>query len=122
VRRDTCGVITLPSYSLAWIWLTASIAAESIGNMALKHSQGFSLWLPTLTAGGCFMLAIWLMSLSMKQLGMGLSYAVWAGSGTALTVLIGVLHYGEPLPSLRLVGLLLVVAGVVVLNLSARAV
>ena len=104
----------------AWSWLAASIAAEVIGTVGLRHSDGFSKLLPTALAGSGYVLAVWLMSLSLKQIEMGLAYAIWAAGGTAITALIGMSFYGESTSALRLTGLALVVAGVVVLNLESR--
>lgn len=106
--------------SFAWLLLAASIAAEVCGNVALRHADGFSRLLPAAAAGCCFLIAVGLMSLALRRLEMGLTYAVWAGCGTALTAAVGMAAYGEPVTALRLGGLGLVVAGVVLLGLGAR--
>ncbi len=58
------------------------------------------------------------MSVSVRQLEMGLAYAVWAGVGTALTAMVGMLWFGEAFHVARLMGLAFIVLGVVCLNLN----
>lgn len=111
----------LEAKSLAWLWLAASVLSEVAGTVALRQSEGFSRVVPAVVAGACYVLAVWWMSLAMKHIGMGVTYAVWAGSGLGLTALLGAALFDEPLSGLRLAGLALVVAGVVTLSLAASA-
>jgi small multidrug resistance pump len=60
------------------------------------------------------------MSIAVKQLEMGLAYAVWAGVGTALTAMLGMIWFGEASSVSRFAGLGCIVFGVVALNISAR--
>ncbi|MDO9005617.1 MAG: multidrug efflux SMR transporter [Aquabacterium sp.] len=103
----------------AWLLLAASVLAEVVGTIALRYAEGFTRLLPSLACGLCYAVAIWLMSLSVKQLGVGLTYAVWAASGTALIAIVGMIWFGEPTQPLRLAGLGCIVLGVIALNLSA---
>ena len=105
---------------VSWLLIGVSVVSEVAGTIALKHSEGFSRLLPAALAGSCYVFAVWLMSIAMKQLEMGLTYAVWAASGTAVTAVVGMAIYGEPATVFRLLGLGLVVGGVVVLNLGTR--
>lgn len=104
----------------AWLFIAVSVVAEVLGTVALKHSDGFSKLLPSGTAAACYALAIWLMAVAMRQLDMGITYAVWAASGTALTALVGIALYGEQLSSIKALGLICVVGGVVMLNLGGH--
>jgi small multidrug resistance pump len=60
------------------------------------------------------------MAVAMRQLEMGITYAVWAASGTAATALVGIAFYGEQMGYLKALGLVCVVAGVVMLNLGGQ--
>lgn len=107
--------------ALARLLLAASIAAEVVGTIALRYADGFTRLWPSLAVGSLYTLVIWLMSLSVRHLEVGLAYAVWAGVGTALTaVVVGMLWFGEAFHSTRLIGLAFVVAGVICLNLDWR--
>lgn len=108
------------SHALAWLLLAASIAAEVAGTVSLRYANGFTRLLPSLAVSSLYALAIWLMSVSVKHLEVGLAYAVWAGVGTALTALVGMLWFGEASHATRLVGIAFIVIGVVCLNLDLR--
>jgi small multidrug resistance pump len=104
----------------AWLLLAASVLAEVLGTVALRHANGFTRIGPSVVTAVCYAGAIWLMSWSVRQLDMGLAYAVWAASGTALVAVVGMVCFGEATSPWRLVGLGLIVLGVVALKLSAR--
>jgi small multidrug resistance pump len=104
--------------SIAWLILAASVVSEVVGTIALKHSNGFTNWAATLGAALSFLLAIWLMSLSLKHIEMGITYSVWAGSASAAIAVIGIVLYGESFAAIKLIGLVMVVLGVVALNLN----
>lgn len=108
-----------PSLS-AWLLVAASVVAEVIGTVALKYSDGFSRLVPSGTAAACYALAIWLMAVAMRQLDMGITYAVWAASGTAATALVGIAFFGEQAGIIKMLGLVFVVGGVVMLNLGGQ--
>lgn len=105
--------------SFAWLMLAASVLAEVLGTLALRHADGFTKPLPSTAAMLCYGGAIWLMSISLKHLEMGLTYAVWAGSGTALTAALGMIWFGESFGQLRMAGLGCIVLGVIALSLSS---
>jgi small multidrug resistance pump len=111
----------MSSHLLAWAVLAASVVSEVAGTVALKRSQGFTRLAPAAMAGTCYVLAVWLMAVAMRQLAMGITYAVWAACGTAATALIGVAFYSERLSAVQLLGLAFIVAGVVLLSLQPRA-
>ncbi|WP_332741583.1 DMT family transporter [Hydrogenophaga sp.] len=105
---------------LAWLLVAISVIAEVVGTVALKYSDGFSRLLPSGAAAACYALAIWLMAVAMRQLDMGITYAVWAASGTAATALVGIAFFGEHMGTVKALGLVCVAAGVVMLNLGGQ--
>ncbi|RZJ14222.1 MAG: multidrug efflux SMR transporter [Haliea sp.] len=107
--------------TLSWLVLGASVICEVLGTVALKHSTGFTKLLPAAAAGLFYLLAVWLMAIAMKRLEMGMTYAVWAASGTAITAAVGIMVYGEGASPAKLAGLALVVAGVVLLSSAGNA-
>lgn len=104
-----------------WLLLMCSIVAEVAGTLLLKASHGLTRLWPTLSMGVCYLLAIWLMGLVSKKLEIGLTYAVWAGVGTAATALLGVWIFNEGASLMKVLGVGFIVAGVVLLNLSQSA-
>jgi small multidrug resistance pump len=104
---------------LAWLLVSVSVVSEVAGTLALKHSQGFTKIVPSAVSACSYILAIWLMSLAMRQLEMGITYAVWAASGAAITAALGIAVYGESATASKLIGLVLVVLGVFLLSLQS---
>jgi small multidrug resistance pump len=105
---------------IAWLILIASILFEVFGMLSLKHSNGFANLLPTAGAISCFLMSIWLMSLSLKQIEMGITYAVWAAVSTAIIAIVGIAFYAESISNLKITGIMLIIIGVVLLNLSTK--
>ncbi|MFB4425344.1 multidrug efflux SMR transporter [Streptomyces sp. QL37] len=98
--------------------LAAAIAAEVAGTTAMKYSEGFTrLWPSLITVVG-YVLAFALLAQTLKTLSIGTAYAIWAGTGTAAVAAIGILWMGESASLVKLAGIALVVAGVVVLNVG----
>jgi small multidrug resistance pump len=104
----------------AWLLIAASVVAEVVGTVALKHSDGFSKLIPSGAAAACYALAIWLMAVAMRRLDMGITYAVWAASGTAGTAIVGIAFYGEHVSGIKVLGLICVIGGVAMLNLGGH--
>ena len=101
----------------AWLSLAVAILAEVIGTSALKASEGFSRLLPSVMVVGGYGIAFYFLSLTLKQIPVGIAYAVWSGAGTVLITLIGLLVFRQKIDLAGVVGIALIVAGVLVLNL-----
>jgi small multidrug resistance pump len=101
----------------AWISLGVAITAEVIGTSALKASEGFSRLLPSMVVVAGYGVAFYFLSLTLKQIPVGIAYAVWSGAGTVLITLIGLLVFRQKIDLAGVVGIALIVAGVLVLNL-----
>lgn len=98
--------------------LAAAITAEVAGTTAMKYSEGFTrLWPSLITVVG-YLLAFSLLAQTLKTMSMGTAYAIWAGIGTAAVAVIGMLFMGESGNLVKVAGIVLVIAGVVVLNLG----
>ncbi|MEW2443279.1 DMT family transporter [Micromonospora marina] len=103
---------------MAYLFLLGAITAEVIGTSLLKATDGFTRFWPTLGLAVAYLSAFGLLSLAVKDIPVGVAYAVWSGLGTAAIVAIGAAFLGEPLSVTKVVGAALVIAGVVVLNLG----
>ncbi|MFF5501589.1 DMT family transporter [Streptomyces roseolus] len=98
--------------------LAGAIAAEIIATTSMKYSEGFSrLWPSLITAAG-YLIAFALLAQALKTLQVGTAYAIWSGVGTAAVAGIGILFLGETLNLAKIAGIVLIVAGVAVLNLG----
>ena len=106
---------------MPYFWLILAILLEVTAITCMKLSAGFTRVLPAVLMfvfyGGCFAC----LTLCIKRLDVSVAYAIWSGLGTAAIASIGILWFKEPLTALRLVGLILVLAGVAALQLSNPA-
>jgi small multidrug resistance pump len=101
-----------------WALLAVAILLEVVGANALKASRGFSEPLAVLVFLLAYGPTYYLAGQVFKRLPIGIVYAIWAGAGTALTALTGVVLYGEALGPPQLLGIGAIIAGVVVLQLN----
>jgi small multidrug resistance pump len=105
-----------------WIFLTVAIVSEVIATSALKASEGFSrLWPSAIVAVG-YAAAFYFLSLTLRTIPIGVAYAIWSGAGVALIALISWAIFGQSLDLPGIIGISLIVAGVIVLNLFSKTV
>lgn len=103
----------------AWLLVGSAIVAEIAAALGLRFSDGFTKPLSTAFALIAFGSAFYLVSLSLVHLPVSTVYPVWAGGGTAGVALVGVLMLKERAGVLKGLGVVLVVAGIVALNISS---
>lgn len=104
---------------MPYVLLLIAIGAEVIGTSLLRATDGFTRLWPTMGSLVAYGLAFYALARAIQQgLEVGIGYALWAGLGTTLIVLVGILAHGESLTWGKETGIGLIVAGVVVLNLS----
>jgi small multidrug resistance pump len=101
--------------------LLLAILSEVVGTVALKASEGFTRLGPIVLVVVGYGLSFYLLALALKQIPLGIAYAIWSGLGTAGAVVAGMLLWRESLNLAGVVGILLIVAGVVLLNLFSGA-
>ena len=101
----------------AWALLVCAITVEVASTAALPRTHGFRepLWTAFVLVG--YAVSIWLLALVIKHIPVSVTYAVWSGLGTAGIVMVGVLLLGEQLDVLKALALVMIVAGVLILNL-----
>jgi small multidrug resistance pump len=105
--------------NMAYIYLTAAIITEVIGTLALKASDGFSKFQPSAIVVTGYAAAFFFLSLALRTMPVGIAYAIWAGSGTALIVLVGAILFRQTPDTDALIGIALILAGIVVINLGS---
>ena len=99
-----------------WLYLSVAIVAEVIGTSFLKSAEGFTRLMPSLAVVAAYGVAFFFLGLALKTLPVGIAYAIWAGVGVALIALAGYVFFGQTLDAAAIVGIALIVAGVVVIN------
>ncbi|MDD1710706.1 MAG: multidrug efflux SMR transporter [Methanoregulaceae archaeon] len=80
--------------------------------VGLKYSEGFTRLIPSLFTIGLMAGSFYFLSLSLRDLSLGTSYAIWTGIGAIGTVLLGMVLFGESRDTARLVCLFLIIAGI----------
>jgi small multidrug resistance pump len=105
---------------MPWIQLAVAIIAEVIGTTCLKLSAGLTKPLPTIGVAVAYGLSFWFLSRTLDTIPVGVAYAIWSGAGVTLIAAIGWALLGQKLDVAAFVGMGLIVAGVVVLNIFSR--
>ena len=100
-----------------YLYLAIAIVAEVIATTALKAVDGFSKPLPLILVVIGYGIAFWMLSLVMKTIPVGVTYAIWSGLGIVLISIAGLLIYGQKLDLAALLGMALIIAGVLVIQL-----
>ncbi|MBM7078624.1 MULTISPECIES: DMT family transporter [Micromonospora] len=103
---------------MAYLFLLIAIGAEVGGTSLLKATQGFTRLWPTVGLAVAYLLAFGMLALAVRDIPVGVAYAMWSGLGTAAIVAVGAVFLGEPLSLTKVVGVGLIIGGVVVLNLG----
>ena len=98
-----------------------AIGAEVIATSALKASEGFSRLVPSLVVVAGYGIAFFCLSLTLRTIPVGIVYAIWSGVGIVLIALAGYFVFGQVLDAPALIGMGLIVAGVLVINLFSRS-
>ncbi|MBL6624043.1 MAG: multidrug efflux SMR transporter [Rhizobiales bacterium] len=103
-----------------WLYLFLAIVAETLGTSFLKMSNGFSQFLPSILAILCFFVALFLSSIVLKFLPVGIVYAIWSGFGIVLVTIVGYLFFKQSLDLPALIGIALILLGVVVIFMMSN--
>ncbi|POR49400.1 small multidrug resistance pump [Paraburkholderia eburnea] len=103
-----------------WLILAIAIVAEVIATSALRASNGFSRLVPSAIVVAGYGVSFYCLSLTLKTLPVGIVYAVWSGVGIVLITLVAMALYKQVPDLPAMLGLGLIVAGVLVLNLFSK--
>lgn len=104
-----------------YVYLTIAILSEVVATSALRASEGFTKLIPSLAVVAGYAIAFLFLSLTLKSVPVGIAYAIWAGAGIVLISVVAYFLYGQSLDWPALVGMGLIVAGVVVINVFSKS-
>lgn len=107
---------------MKWIFLSIAIVAEIIATSALKSAEGFTKLIPSLIVVIGYGIAFYFLSLTLEYISVGIAYAIWSGVGITLISIIGYCFYKQTLDLPAIIGILLIMAGVIVINLFSKSV
>lgn len=103
------------------MYLTMAIVAEVIATTMLKASEGFTRLWPSVVVVVGYAIAFWGLSMVVKTLPLGIVYAIWSGMGIVLVSIAAVFIYQQKLDLPAVIGMGLIVAGVLVINLLSKS-
>ena len=112
----------MPAMIFNALLLFVAIACEVIATTALKATEGFMRPVPVLISLVGYGVAFFFLSLVLRTMPVGVVYAVWSGTGVVLITAVGWVLYRQALDAPAMVGIVLIVAGVAVINLFSRTV
>ena len=120
VKKDCTFATNLDTILMHYLYLTLAIVLEVLATSLLGKSEGFTKWLfavgSLLSYGVCF----YFLSLALKNIPLGVAYAIWSGVGIVLTAIVGILVFKSKIDLPFVLGSLLIIAGVVVINLFSK--
>ncbi len=104
----------------AYLFLAAAILAEVVATSALKACDEFTRLVPTLLVGVGYLISFYFLTLVLKILPVGITYSIWSGVGIVLVTLVSLYLYGEVPDLPAIIGMGLIIAGVVVINVFSE--
>ncbi len=104
-----------------WAYLTLAIASEVLATSSLKSTEGFTKFWPSVIVLVGYSAAFYFLSLTLDTIPISVAYAIWSGVGVAAVTAISVLAFNQKMDVAGYLGIILIVAGVVVLRLFSES-
>lgn len=108
-------------HKMHWIFLGIAILAEVIATSTLKATKGFTELYPSIVVVLGYVCAFYFLSLTLRVIPIGIAYAIWAGVGVLLIMIVGWLFYKQSLDLPGILGVFFITLGVVIINLFSKA-
>ena len=107
--------------AMLYAMLIIAIVFEVLGTSAMQAAQHFTRLVPTMLMVVCYAVAFYFLSYTLRVIPVGIAYAIWSGLGIVLISLVGYFVFGQKLDLPAVIGLALIIAGVLVLNLFSKS-
>lgn len=104
-----------------FIYLAVAIVTEILSTSALKSSVGFTKLWPSVLTCIFYATSIYFLSLTLEEMPIGIAYAIWCGVGIVLVSLVGALVFKQYLDKPAMIGIVLIIAGVVIMNIFSKS-
>jgi len=102
---------------MPWLWLTLAGLLEIVWAIGLKYTEGFTRVVPSAITVVAMIGSVYFLALAVRSIPIGTGYAVWTGIGAVGVAILGMILFDEPRTVLRVVSILLIVAGIAGLKL-----
>ena len=106
---------------MSWVYLSGAIVFEVSGTTCMKLSEGFHHVVPTILMVPLYMLCFGCLTMAIRKIDVSVAYAVWAGIGTTLITMVGILWFKDPATLMKIGSIVLIIIGVVGLNLQTES-
>lgn len=107
--------------NIGYFYLIMAIVSEVIGSNMVVKTEGFTKLRPTLICIVCFVFALYMLSITVKYMPLYVAYAIWGGLGIILVTIVGIVVWKNNINLVTLIGIALIVAGVVIVNLFGKS-
>jgi len=104
-----------------YLFLAVAILFEVFATTCMKFSDGFTKWVPSALTVLGYGVSFYCLSQTLTSVPTGIAYAIWSGVGIVLISGLGLVLFGQRLDAPALIGMGLIIAGVVVINLFSKA-
>ena len=101
---------------MKWLYLIVAVIFEVIATSALKESNSFTKLVPSLFVIIGYSISFYFLSLTLKNLSVGITYAIWSGLGILLICLVGYFRYGQNLDFPAIIGILFIGIGILIIR------
>ena len=106
----------------SWLLLLAAVVSEVIGTSAIKYSEGFTKVIPSIIVFVGFGVAFYLLSITLKVIPVGITYAVWSGLGIVFISIVGHFVFQERLDVPAFIGVSFILTGVIIMQVFSKSV
>lgn len=107
---------------MGYVYLAIAVIAEVIATSALKASNSFTQITPSILVVIGYGVAFYFLSLVLKNIPVGVAYAIWSGLGIVLVSIVGMVIFGQKLDLAAIIGMILIITGIVVMNVFSGSV
>lgn len=105
-----------------WIYLFVAILGEVVATSSLKLVEGFTRLVPSIVSVAGYGVAFYFLSLALKNIPLGIAYAIWCGIGIVVITLVGWFFYRQPLDMPAIIGMALILAGVLAIYIFSKSI
>ncbi|MDC1112182.1 SMR family transporter [Candidatus Pelagibacter sp.] len=104
----------------SYLFLTLAVFLGVTSNSFAKSAEGFTLFIPSAVTAITIVLCMYALSIVMKNIPMGITYASFAGLTIISTVIVGVIRFNQMPDFFTIIGLILIISGVLIVNLLGK--
>ena len=102
-----------------WLFLSGAILLEVAGSISMKLSEGFTRPIPSVLIFVFYIISFVALTFAIEKIEVSTAYTIWAGVGTALIAIIGLVYFEEPATAIKFISIILIIIGVIGLSQDA---